>query len=156
MIANGEQTTCIVHCTDRNVIACIIIMQLIIYLPRLSINYIFMTRLLTRSQRPLLCRVTLTRVNQTPEFSAGRVAIQRNPVVQSPVSRSSSSSQTPTPTGNMSKKEDAKRFVEMKIHGKKVVVFSKSYCPYCSMAKNALRPHVGKEIKPEPVRGDRD
>ncbi|KAI0237321.1 hypothetical protein LSAT2_012182, partial [Lamellibrachia satsuma] len=39
--------------------------------------------------------------------------------------------------------------VEMKIHGKKVVVFSKAYCPYCTMAKDALRPHVGKEIKPD-------
>ncbi|KAI0237322.1 hypothetical protein LSAT2_012183, partial [Lamellibrachia satsuma] len=44
--------------------------------------------------------------------------------------------------------EAAKQFVEMKIHGKKVVVFSKTYCPYCTMAKNALRPHIGKEIKP--------
>ena len=61
----------------------------------------------------------------------------------------SSRSYNNSPVGNMSKGEAAKQFVEMKIHGKKVVVFSKTYCPYCTMAKDALRPHIGKEIKPD-------
>lgn len=33
----------------------------------------------------------------------------------------------------------AKVFVEAQIGSKKVVVFSKTYCPYCRMAKSALK-----------------
>ena len=33
----------------------------------------------------------------------------------------------------------AKQFVEDKIANNKVVVFSKSYCPFCTMAKQSLR-----------------
>ena len=32
----------------------------------------------------------------------------------------------------------AKEFIENELSKHKVVVFSKSYCPYCKMAKNAL------------------
>jgi len=32
----------------------------------------------------------------------------------------------------------AQEFVDKMVHGKKVVVFSKSYCPYCQKAKAAL------------------
>ncbi|KAK3601178.1 hypothetical protein CHS0354_004377 [Potamilus streckersoni] len=39
-----------------------------------------------------------------------------------------------------------KEFVNGKIAGKKVVVFSKSSCPYCTKAKDVLRQYVGKEI----------
>lgn len=38
----------------------------------------------------------------------------------------------------MGAKERAKAFVDEKIASDKVVVFSKSYCPYCTMAKQAL------------------
>ncbi|XP_077989263.1 glutaredoxin-1-like [Glandiceps talaboti] len=41
-------------------------------------------------------------------------------------------------TTTMSK---AKEFVDAKIKGNKVVMFSKSYCPYCKMAKKALGNH---------------
>lgn len=34
--------------------------------------------------------------------------------------------------------ETAKKFVDEKIASNKVVVFSKTYCPYCTMAKEAL------------------
>ncbi|XP_070542179.1 glutaredoxin-1-like [Ptychodera flava] len=34
-----------------------------------------------------------------------------------------------------------KAFADAKIAGSKVVVFSKSYCPYCKMAKTALSKH---------------
>ena len=44
---------------------------------------------------------------------------------------------------------DAKTLVDAKIAGKKVMVFSKSYCPYCAKAKKALQKHVGKELDPE-------
>ena len=47
----------------------------------------------------------------------------------------------------MPKGDAEKQFVEMKIHGKKVVVFSKTYCPYCTKAKKAIRPHIGKDLK---------
>uniref|UniRef100_A0A914UWY6 Glutaredoxin domain-containing protein n=1 Tax=Plectus sambesii TaxID=2011161 RepID=A0A914UWY6_9BILA len=33
----------------------------------------------------------------------------------------------------------AKEFVDKMVNGKKVVVFSKSYCPYCHKAKSALQ-----------------
>merc|ERR1712168_1022041 len=35
-------------------------------------------------------------------------------------------------------KSEAKAWIEAKIAEKKVVVFSKSYCPFCHKAKNAL------------------
>ena len=44
---------------------------------------------------------------------------------------------------------DVKTLVEAKIAGKKVMVFSKSYCPYCTMAKKALKKYLGKELSPE-------
>lgn len=44
---------------------------------------------------------------------------------------------------------DVKTLVEAKIAGKKVMVFSKSYCPYCAMAKKALKKYLGKELSPE-------
>ncbi|CAH1797886.1 unnamed protein product [Owenia fusiformis] len=38
-------------------------------------------------------------------------------------------------------------FVDAEIQsGKKVVVFSKTYCPYCSRCKKVLQAHIGKEI----------
>ncbi len=33
----------------------------------------------------------------------------------------------------------AKQFVEDKIASNKVVVFSKTYCPFCTMAKQSIR-----------------
>ena len=44
---------------------------------------------------------------------------------------------------------DVKKLVDTKIAGKKVMVFSKSYCPYCAMAKKALQKYVGKELSPD-------
>ena len=44
---------------------------------------------------------------------------------------------------------DVKKLVDAKISGKKVMVFSKSYCPYCNMAKSALKKYLGKELSPE-------
>ena len=41
---------------------------------------------------------------------------------------------------------DVKELVRTKISGKKVMVFSKTYCPYCKKAKEVLRRHLGKEI----------
>lgn len=41
---------------------------------------------------------------------------------------------------------DVKATIQTKINGKKVMVFSKSYCPYCKMAKDALSKYVGKEL----------
>jgi len=37
---------------------------------------------------------------------------------------------------------DIKNLVDSKIAAKKVMVFSKSYCPYCTMAKKALEKYV--------------
>ncbi|XP_052829832.1 uncharacterized protein LOC128249668 [Octopus bimaculoides] len=36
-----------------------------------------------------------------------------------------------------------------KINNKKVVIFSKSYCPFCSKAKQAFRDHIGSIISPD-------
>jgi glutaredoxin 3 len=44
---------------------------------------------------------------------------------------------------------DTKALVDAKIAGKKVMVFSKSYCPYCTMAKKALGKYIGKEVPAE-------
>ena len=44
---------------------------------------------------------------------------------------------------------DVKKLVDAKIAGKKVMVFSKSYCPYCAMAKRALQKYLGKELSPD-------
>ena len=44
---------------------------------------------------------------------------------------------------------DVKVLVDTKIAGKKVMVFSKSYCPFCAKAKKALQKHVGTDLKPE-------
>jgi len=41
---------------------------------------------------------------------------------------------------------DISATIQAKISGKKVMVFSKSYCPYCKMAKAALNKYVGKEL----------
>ncbi|KAH3837488.1 uncharacterized protein LOC127876992 [Dreissena polymorpha] len=41
---------------------------------------------------------------------------------------------------------DIKAKIDMKIKGKKVMVFSKSYCPYCTMAKEALKKYVGSVL----------
>lgn len=46
---------------------------------------------------------------------------------------------------------DAKATITAKIEGKKVMVFSKSYCPYCSMAKKALNKYIGKELKQDEI-----
>jgi len=53
--------------------------------------------------------------------------------------------------GNSSSSDmgDAKAFVERKINGKRVVVFSKTHCPYCTKAKDALKKLLGKELPPE-------
>lgn len=39
-----------------------------------------------------------------------------------------------------------KTMIDAKIGGKKVVVFSKTYCPYCTKAKKVLRNHYGKDL----------
>lgn len=39
---------------------------------------------------------------------------------------------------NMGAKDDAKKFIQETIGKDKVVVFSKSYCPFCKMAIEAL------------------
>lgn len=39
--------------------------------------------------------------------------------------------------------EMAKEFVDEQIKSNKVVVFSKSYCPYCKMAKKCLEEALG-------------
>jgi glutaredoxin 3 len=44
---------------------------------------------------------------------------------------------------------NARAVVEAKIAGKKVMVFSKSYCPYCKKAKMALKKYLGKELSPD-------
>lgn len=41
---------------------------------------------------------------------------------------------------------DTKAMVEAKIKGKKVMVFSKSYCPYCQKAKRVLNKYKGKQL----------
>lgn len=38
---------------------------------------------------------------------------------------------------------DIKSLVDSKIASKKIMMFSKSYCPYCTMAKDALTKYVG-------------
>lgn len=43
----------------------------------------------------------------------------------------------------------AKELIEGKVKAKKVMMFSKSYCPYCTMAKKALEHYIGKELKEE-------
>ncbi len=43
----------------------------------------------------------------------------------------------------------AKKFVDDCIQNNKVMVFSKSYCPYCDMAKQALREAGLKDFKVE-------
>jgi len=40
---------------------------------------------------------------------------------------------------------NAKEFVESAVSGNRVVVFSKSYCPYCDRAKKLLTQEVGEE-----------
>ncbi|XP_045215556.2 uncharacterized protein LOC123565845 [Mercenaria mercenaria] len=42
--------------------------------------------------------------------------------------------------------EEAKAIIKEKISSKKVMVFSKPYCPYCKMAKGVLKKYVGKEL----------
>ncbi|CAH1254416.1 GLRX2 [Branchiostoma lanceolatum] len=44
----------------------------------------------------------------------------------------------------------SKEFVEATIRDNKVVVFSKTYCPYCKMAKQELNKYKG-QYKEEPV-----
>lgn len=46
---------------------------------------------------------------------------------------------------------DTKAIITAKIQGKKVMVFSKSYCPYCSMAKKALNKYIGKELSKDEI-----
>ena len=48
-----------------------------------------------------------------------------------------------TASVNMS---EVKSLVDSKISSKKVMVFSKSYCPYCTMAKQALNKYIGDVV----------
>ncbi|XP_060580298.1 uncharacterized protein LOC132737076 [Ruditapes philippinarum] len=41
---------------------------------------------------------------------------------------------------------NTKAIVEGKIAGKKVMVFSKSYCPYCKLGKKTIEAYLGKEL----------
>lgn len=41
---------------------------------------------------------------------------------------------------------NTRAIIEAKIAGKKVMVFSKTYCPYCSMGKTTLEKYIGKEL----------
>ena len=41
---------------------------------------------------------------------------------------------------------NAKVLVDTKIAGKKVMIFSKSYCPYCTKAKQVFKKHLGKDL----------
>ncbi|KAK2163850.1 hypothetical protein LSH36_73g01000 [Paralvinella palmiformis] len=44
---------------------------------------------------------------------------------------------------------NAKKMIEAKIGGKKVMVFSKSYCPFCSKAKKVLQEYINSgELSP--------
>jgi thioredoxin-related protein len=38
---------------------------------------------------------------------------------------------------------------DTKIAGKKVMIFSKSYCPYCTKAKQVFKKHLGKDLSEE-------
>ncbi|XP_041370078.1 glutaredoxin-like [Gigantopelta aegis] len=40
----------------------------------------------------------------------------------------------------------AQKLVDNKIASKKVMVFSKKFCPFCSMAKDVFRKYLGKEL----------
>ena len=42
-----------------------------------------------------------------------------------------------------------KVLVDTKIAGKKVMIFSKSYCPYCTKAKQVFKKHLGKDLSEE-------
>jgi glutaredoxin 3 len=44
---------------------------------------------------------------------------------------------------------NVKVLVDTKIAGKKVMVFSKSYCPYCTKAKQVFKKHLGKDLSEE-------
>ncbi|KAF4671217.1 hypothetical protein FOL47_001663 [Perkinsus chesapeaki] len=50
---------------------------------------------------------------------------------------------------------EAKTFVDSEIAGNKVVVFSKSYCPFCTKAKKALS-SVGADYKAIELDGRKD
>ncbi|GAB1605658.1 glutaredoxin-C4-like [Argonauta hians] len=39
--------------------------------------------------------------------------------------------------------------VYTKIHSKKVMIFSKSFCPFCSKAKQAFRDFIGSVVSPD-------
>merc|ERR1712170_44145 len=41
---------------------------------------------------------------------------------------------------------DVKAMIESKIASKKVMMFSKSYCPFCTKAKQALKQHIPKDM----------
>ena len=41
---------------------------------------------------------------------------------------------------------EVKKLVDAKIAGKKVMVFSKTYCPYCTKAKKVFNAHLGKDL----------
>jgi len=45
--------------------------------------------------------------------------------------------------------EDARKLVEAKIAGKKVMIFSKSFCSYCAKAKKVFKIYLGKELSEE-------
>ena len=48
------------------------------------------------------------------------------------------------------------KFVDTKIAGKKVVMFSKSYCPFCTKAKTALAKHNLTEEEYEVIEIEND
>lgn len=43
----------------------------------------------------------------------------------------------------------AQALVDSKIAGKKVMVFSKTFCPFCTKAKKAIEQHIPKDLKAE-------
>lgn len=45
--------------------------------------------------------------------------------------------------------QEVKTLVDGKIAGKKVMIFSKTHCPYCVKAKDVMKKHFGKDLKEE-------
>ena len=96
--------------------------------------------LLCRLNPSVIGRSKLNLLNSTLIFTRGFL-FKRSCLIQ-PAKLGNSASNTEDSMA-------ARQLIDTKIAGKKVMVFSKSYCPFCTKAKQVFKQHIPKSLSEE-------